>query len=134
MIAQPHSFGLGREGYNLRMDCPVRRDGEIAVISPQGRITIGEPAETFARAVDAALASGARYLLVDCTRVPYADSSGIGELLAAMRHARGAGGGVGLFGPQGKIHEVLEITKLKDYFAIGETEEGVRSRLRSAGS
>ena len=112
----------------------VRLDGQVAVIQPEGKLTIGERSEALRRAVDSAFAAGARILLVDCTLVPYAVSSGIGELLAAMRRARDAGGGVGLFGPRGKVHEVLEITKLADYFSIALTEAEARAGLPVAAT
>jgi anti-sigma B factor antagonist len=111
------------------MEYAIHLEGDVAVIRPVGRITIGESAEAFGRAVHAAFASGASHLLVDCAKVPYADSSGIGELLGAMRRARESGGMVGLFGPRGKIHEILELTKLSGYFAIGRTEDDARAML-----
>ena len=111
------------------MECRVRLDGEIGLIVPDGRITIGETAEAFGRAVESAFADGARHLLVDCNKVPYADSSGIGELLAAMRRARSVKGRVALFGRRGKIHEVLEITQLSRYFLFGATEADARREL-----
>ena len=118
--------------YNPGMEFPVRIEGDVALIAPQGRVTIGESAEAFARAVEAAFDGGARHILVDCTKIPYADSSGIGELLAAMRRARASEGRVALFGPRGKIHEVLEITQLARYFLFGGTEEEAR-RLLTVG-
>jgi anti-sigma B factor antagonist len=111
---------------------PTRIDGDIAVVSPSSRISVGESAEAFRAAVDAAFASGARSILLDVTHVPYLDSSGIGELLAAMRHARETGGKVVLFGQRGKIHEILDLTKLIRLFVVCDTEGEAREAAKTA--
>ena len=110
---------------------PLRIDGELAVIAPSGRITVGESAEAFKAAVEAACGSGARSILLDTTQIPYIDSSGIGELLAAMRQTREAGGIVVLFGPRGKMHEILDLTKMIRLFVVCDSEDQAREKALS---
>jgi anti-anti-sigma factor len=140
MISQRPGLVTERHGtvplYNLTgnggtpVDYPVRIDTDIAIIVPSGRLTIGEPAEALGRAIEQAFRSGAHHLLFDCSAVPYADSSGIGELLAGMRRAREVGGKAAIIGARGKIHEILDLTQLSRLFVIEETEQEALAKLK----
>jgi anti-sigma B factor antagonist len=111
------------------MNIEVRRRGAIALVRPDGRITIGAHSARFRAALDRAIDEGASHVVVDGSAVAYLDSSGIGEMVAAMRRLMPAGGCLGIVAPSPKLREILEITGLVRVFVVGEEEDGVIERL-----
>jgi anti-sigma B factor antagonist len=114
------------------MKVETRRRGEIPVLSPAGRVTIGAPAAALKQALEEAAAGGASHIIVDGSRVEYMDSSGIGELIATARELAGRGGRVGIASPSAKFREILEITKLQTLFVVGDDEQSVAAKLLSS--
>jgi len=108
-----------------------RIEGEFALIQTPSRVVLGESAEGLRATIEDAFRQGVRYLVVDIAGCAYMDSSGIGELLAGMRQAREAGGAVAIVGPRGKIHEILEVTKLASLFVLAPDEAAARALLLS---
>ena len=74
------------------MPARLRRNGEVAVIELEGRLSLGEPVEEFRQVWNEALASGVRQLVVNLTDVTMMDSSGIGTMIrchsAVMQQVR----------------------------------------------
>lgn len=60
--------------------------------------------------------NGQEHILLDLEKVPYMDSSGIGELIAGYKQTRARGGTVKLLNVSGKVRELLELTRLDDVF------------------
>ena len=116
------------------MKVETRRTEGIPVIAPAGRITIGEPAESLGRALNASIDGGAPSVIVDVSRVQYLDSSGIGELVAAARRLSERGGKLGLAAPGPKIKEMLEITQLWRIFPVKDSETELARELPGSGS
>ena len=114
------------------MKVDVRRYGEIPVLSPAGRVTIGAASVALKKALEAAIAGGASHIIVDGSRVEYMDSSGIGELIATARELAAKGGRVGISSPSAKFREILEVTKLHTLFVVGDDEPSVAARLVSS--
>ena len=86
-------------------------EGDVAVISIQGRLTIGSRAETdFRGEIRSLLASGVRRFVIDFNQVNRIDSSVIGELVAAHRLIEQQGGEVSLRNLSSRIRDVLRIT------------------------
>ena len=115
------------------MKVEVRRAGAIPVLSPAGRVTIGEPALALKGALDAAIEEGAVDVILDGSRVHYIDSTGLGELIAtARRLSEGCGGRLGIAAPSRKLREILEITGLKAIFVVADSEAMAAEALTSA--
>ena len=64
---------------------------------------------------------GARLLVVDLSRAEFVDSSGLGALVAASRHARERGCGFNLVNPAPMIARVLEMSGLDKAWPIHST-------------
>lgn len=56
-------------------------------------------------------------------KVPYIDSSGIGELVAAFTTVRKQGGALKLLNISEKVYDALQITKLYTVFDVKEDED-----------
>lgn len=57
-------------------------------------------------------------LVLDMTAVEFIDSSGLAALVRARREAEGRGGGLVLTGTNEVLAELLELTRLDEYFEI----------------
>jgi len=64
-----------------------------------------------------------RKLILDLRGVSYMDSSGVGTLVEVFRRVSAYKGKMVLFGMNGRVRSVFEITKLDRFFTICETEE-----------
>ena len=65
-------------------------------------------------------------LVVDLTRVPFIDSTGIGTLVIGLKRAREKGGTFALFAPQPRVRRVFEISGLMTAFSVFESPENAQ--------
>jgi anti-sigma B factor antagonist len=93
------------------MDIEVTKSGAISVVAPQGDLDMAA-ADQMKRTLTDLVDKGGRKLLIDLDRVGYVDSSGLGALVASMKHARGAGGDMRLCGLQDDVRAIFEMTRL----------------------
>ena len=113
----------------VMMKVDARGSSEIPVLAPSGRITLGESTRTLQAAIEAAIVRGARHLIVDGSQIDYLDSTGIGELVAAVRTLMESGGRVGIVTPSPKLREILEITHLDEVFLVRDSEAALAAEL-----
>jgi anti-sigma B factor antagonist len=106
----------------------VRYVGDVAIIDVSGRITLGEGAGMLRSLIKDLVKADERELLVNLTDVSYMDSAAIGELVGAYATITNAGGAIKLLNPQGRVSEVLAVTKL---YAVFETFSDEASAVRS---
>lgn len=66
-------------------------------------------------------------LIIDLSRVPYMDSSGVATLVEAMQVARRGGTKLVLCGLQDKVRSIFEIARLDMVFAIVDSAEEASS-------
>ena len=111
------------------MKVDIRRVGDIPVLCPEGRITIGPPSIALKAALDLELKQGATKILFDGSRVEYLDSSGLAELISAARTLSERGGRLAVSSPSHKLREVLEITGLERVFLVGDDEGSLLKEL-----
>ncbi|MEX2222755.1 MAG: anti-sigma factor antagonist [Candidatus Rokuibacteriota bacterium] len=107
------------------MDIEVTRSADITVVAPQGDLDMGA-ADTMKRTLTELVDKGGRKLLVDLGLVSYIDSSGLGALVASMKHARAAGGDLRLCALQDDVRAIFEMTRLiKAMTAHGTRQEAL---------
>ena len=70
----------------------------------------------FAQDLQRVMDSGARKLIVDCSRLGYVSSIGIASLIRLYKKVVERGGHVKLAGVQGPLSRLLEITRLNQVF------------------
>ena len=100
------------------MKIDTRKVGNVTVISPEGKMVIGEPVETFEATVVDLVDRGDHLVVIDLSRVTRIDSSGVGSLVSALRNCRDEGGDVRLSGPSDHLRKVLEMMGLEQVFEI----------------
>ena len=99
-----------------------RREGQVAVVTPEGRLDLASASE-FKQTLNDAVAAGDRTLVVDLSKVPFVDSSGLGALISGMKATRLAGGDLRLaqVGEQARL--ILELTSLDKVMKLYPTVE-----------
>lgn len=105
------------------MNIDVQQRGDVTVLTPKGKITIGVGDVALRDAVQQALESGATKILLNLGAVTTIDSSGIGELVSAYTRVTNRGGKLKLMSLPAKVQDVLFITQLISVFEIYDTEE-----------
>lgn len=93
------------------MDVHVTTEGEEAVLSCQGRLTM-TTAKALREAVETTVGKGSTRVVVDLSEVPFVDSSGLGALIAGLKRARQAGGDLRIAAPGEQVTTVLGLTNL----------------------
>jgi anti-sigma B factor antagonist len=99
----------------MRID--VRKEGPVVVLEIEGEVRIGEPANLLRSRSRELLDSGERLFVFDMRRVPWLDSSGLGEVFACHKRAREKDGAVKVV-LTGKPCELFAITQLDRIFEI----------------
>jgi anti-anti-sigma factor len=93
------------------MDIEVTRSAAITVIVPRGDLDMAA-ADQMKRVLTGLVNEGSVKLLVDLGNVGYIDSSGMGALVATLKHARTAGGDLHLCALQDDVRAIFEMTRL----------------------
>jgi len=109
----------------------IRHVKGITFLETSGRITLGEGAVTLRDAIQDALDTGTKKLVLDLSSVSYMDSSGVGELTTAYTSARDNGCDLKLLGLTKKIDDLMQITKLATLFDVYGTEQQALSSFES---
>ncbi len=66
---------------------------------------------------------GNQVVLVDMSQLNFVDSSGLGSLLACLRHMNNKGGKLKLVGMTKPVHSLFEMVRMNRIFPIYETAE-----------
>jgi anti-sigma B factor antagonist len=75
------------------------------------------------------IASGAARLVLDLSRVEFADSSGLSAILACVNSARRRGGDVALLSPMPRVRALIELTRLDDVVPVVTDEAAAIARV-----
>jgi len=102
------------------MDIDVTRSAEITVVVPRGDLDMAA-ADQMKRVLTGLVNEGSVKLLVDLGQVGYIDSSGMGALVATLKHARTAGGDLHLCTLQDDVRAIFEMTRLIKAITIHAT-------------
>ncbi|HKI86639.1 MAG TPA: STAS domain-containing protein [Thermoanaerobaculia bacterium] len=95
----------------------------VRILSPKGKITIGEGDIALREAVQTALEDGARNMVINLEGTSTIDSSGIGELVSAFTSVKNRGGALKLVHLPPKVHDILQITQLVTVFEVYDNED-----------
>ena len=107
----------------MALTAKTRRVGSVAIVDLNGRITLGESTGILRDELRSLLAQGSKNIVLNLAGVTYVDSAGLGELVGAFTTATNQGGSVKLLHLQGKLHDLMQITKLHTVFATFEDEK-----------
>lgn len=99
-----------------------RMVGDVAVVTPDGRLTLGSSADGLRDKVGSLLHQGHRRFVVDLAAVPYMDSGGLGTLVQAYTTVTRQGGALALLHVTDRLRDLLVITKLLTVFDCYDSE------------
>ena len=117
----------------MLLEVSQRLSGGVAILDLVGRVTIGQDADSLRiHMMDAFKTS--HYVLLNCEKVTFADSSGIGEMVAAYSSILREGGVVKLLNPHKRMRYLLEVTNLDKVFEILDDEGKAVASFNAANS
>lgn len=92
-------------------------DRDILIVMADGGLN-AKTADTFVGSLEALIDSGARKVIVDCTKLRYISSSGLGVLIQLHNRLAERGGDVKLANVRGVIANLIAKTRLSDVVQI----------------
>jgi anti-sigma B factor antagonist len=104
------------------MDIEVIAAPRATVVAPKGDLDMAV-ADELRRTLTALIDRKQARLVLELNHVTYIDSSGLGALVAAMKHARGAGGDIRLCALQPDVYAVFEMTHLARIMEIHRSRD-----------
>ena len=107
----------------MALTTKTRQVGNIAIVDLSGKITLGESTGILRDELRSLLAQGHKSILLNLADVSYVDSAGLGELVGAYTTAANQGGSIKLLNMQGKLRDLMQITKLHTIFASFDNEK-----------
>ena len=105
------------------MNITSRKQSDVTILSPEGKITLGDGDQELGEAVRQALEEGARKMIINFTKVTYLDSSGVGELVGCYTSIKNRGGELRICGMNSRIFGLIKMTSLHSVFEVKDTEE-----------
>lgn len=107
----------------MALTTKVRRIGNVAILDLSGKITLGENTGILRDELRSLLSQGTKNIVLNMADVSYVDSAGLGELVGAYTTATNQGGAVKLLNLQGKMRDLMQITKLHTIFPTFDNEQ-----------
>jgi anti-sigma B factor antagonist len=104
---------------------------DVCILRPRGRFVTGLDAAYLRSKTEELRNSGCRKVLADFRDVPYVDSTGIGFLVGVYTTVTNAGGRFVIVGPQRRVREVLDLTRLSSVMPIAANEAAGLKFLRA---
>ncbi len=105
------------------MNITERQVGDVTVLDLEGKILLGEGDIQLKQYVSDLIARGVRRVLLNCSEVPYMDSSGLGEVVRCYTTVKRSGGELKLVNLTKRLVDLLTITKLISVFETYDSEE-----------
>lgn len=107
----------------MALTAKARQAGNVAIVDLSGRITLGETTGILRDELRSLLAQGKKNIILNMKDVSYVDSAGLGELVGAYTTATNQGGALKLLHLQGKMRDLMQITKLYTIFPTYDDEK-----------
>jgi anti-sigma B factor antagonist len=104
------------------MSVEARKVGKIQVLDISGELKMGKSAEELRNAFKSAIEDGERLFVFNMLKVPWLDSSGIGEVVACYKRTKDAKGELKVV-MKGKSHDLFTFYELHKVCELHETLE-----------
>jgi anti-sigma B factor antagonist len=114
----------------VSLEAAIRQSGDVTILDLAGRVITGQGQEVLAAELRRLVDGGTRKLLVNLERVAQLDSSGISSLVRAFVTLGRSGGSLKLLRPQGRVRDVLEMTRLLTAMAAFDDEAAALASFR----
>ncbi len=114
----------------MGLQIEIRKSADVTILELRGRATIGLGNDLLNAKLRKVVEGGARKLLVNLSATTQMDSSGISTLVRIFVTLGRAGGSLRLLGPNGRVREVLEVTRLLDSIPTFDDEATALASFR----
>jgi len=104
-------------------------DGDVMIIQADGGLN-ADTAEEFVTSIVKLIDAGLRKIIIDCSRLEYISSFGLGVLIRLHRRLGECGGDVKLSNVRGMVPEVLQLTRLNRHVGIYPSVDAARLSFR----
>ena len=95
----------------------------VSIVHLQGPITLGEDTRRLRDMIRQMLDEGKQKIVFNMADVPYMDSSGLGELIAAHTTAKHRGGRLKLMKLSPRVQDLVTLTKVHRVFEVYPDED-----------
>jgi anti-sigma B factor antagonist len=111
----------------MSLTTKTREIGNVTIVDLHGKITLGENTGILRDELRSLMSQGKKQIVLNMAGVTYVDSAGLGELVGAYTTATNQGGSVKLLNMQGKMRDLMQITKLHTIFPAFDNEQAALS-------
>jgi len=94
----------------------MRKQGNTAILELEGRLSLGPSLDEFRAKWNDAVATGSHNLVLNMTKVPMVDSSGIGSIIRCHSAITAAGGKMKMVGVGDVVRQSFKVTRLDRVF------------------
>jgi anti-sigma B factor antagonist len=101
----------------------VEEEGGVCFIIAEGQLLAGEGDSRLKQELDQLRGEGKFRVVVDFSKVPYIDSSVLGQLVHGYSTLKKEGGGLKLLKPSKRIIDLLSLTRLITVFEIYQNRQ-----------
>jgi anti-anti-sigma factor len=108
--------------YALAMPIETKQlDSEMALVTIAGRLVLGRDEERLEAVTGELLKQGQTKFVFDITALDYADSSGIGTLVACLTSVKKAGGDLRIAGANARMLRLFRMTGVESLMSMYPT-------------
>lgn len=111
------------------MEIGERRDGDILILSPAGRID-NDTSPSFQTRLLGALTPAGAAVLVDFSAVEYISSAGLRALMMGSKHAKATNGRLAVAALAPVVKEIFEISRFSLVVQVFDTAADALAALR----
>jgi len=105
-----------------------RAVGDVTVIDLEGRVSLEDGADQLRDTTLRLIRDGRVKIVINLQKVPYIDSTALGEIIRTFTSTTRKGGSLKLLHVSAHVHQLLVITRLLSVFDVFDTEaEAVKS-------
>ena len=108
-------------------------DDDLAIISLEGAVD-AHTAPQFESAVQAAIDEQKNRIIVDCTKLTYISSAGLGVFMSFIEEVRDEGGDIKICGLTEKAKQPFEILGFDSLFDFCDDAAGAKSRFNESAT
>jgi anti-sigma B factor antagonist len=106
------------------------RDG-ASIVALEGHVD-AHTAPRFEKVIEAEVAAGRRQIVVDCSRLTYISSAGLGVFMSFIEEIRSEGGDIKICGAIPKVQATFEVLGFPEIFDLLPDLEAALRRFREA--
>lgn len=94
------------------MEIRERHEDGVTILDLEGQLTLGDPTRMLKREVDRLVELGIRRVVLDLEKVPYIDSTGLGEIVRSHTTLARRGGELRITNMNEKVHKLFALTRI----------------------